>query len=234
MEFDGNVIGALLTLTSLEVVLGIDNVVFISILSGNLPGKQQDKARILGLVLAMVARIGLLLSISFIMKLTKPLFTVLNTEISGKDIILVVGGLFLLGKSSVEIYKKMEVENESPVDIKKAVSFGSVISQIVLLDVIFSLDSVITAVGMTDMLWVMVTAIVVAVIFMIIFAKAVSNFIEKHPSFKVLALSFLLLIGFTLILEGLDQHIDKAYIYFAMGFSLFVQVLNMKIKKKHA
>ena len=223
---------ALGTLTVLEIVLGIDNVVFISILTGKLPAAQQPKARRLGLLLAMGMRIGLLFSLTWMMRLTEPLFTVpvLEHEISGRDLILIIGGLFLLAKATHEIHQKMEGE-EGEKSARVAPSFGSVIFQILLLDIVFSLDSVITAIGMADQIAVMVIAVIIAVGFMLIFAGPVSRFVEKHPTVKILALSFLLLIGFSLIVEGLHQHIPKGYIYFAMAFSVFVEVLNLNIKK---
>ena len=222
---------ALLTLTILEIVLGIDNIIFISILTDKLPPEERKKGRMLGLGLAMLMRILLLFSISLIIKLTAPLFTFLNFDISGRDLILIIGGLFLLAKSTHEIHSKLEGEE----DVKSGkgnATFLSVIIQILLLDIIFSLDSVITAVGMADHLGVMVTAVVIAVIFMMIFVGPVSNFVENHPTIKILALSFLLLIGFSLVVEGLHQHIPKGYIYFAMAFSVFVELLNLKVRKK--
>jgi predicted tellurium resistance membrane protein TerC len=220
---------ALLTLTVLELVLGIDNVVFISILAGKLPRERQPRARTVGLALAMLMRIALLFSISWIIRLTAPLFTVMGEEISGRDLILFAGGLFLLGKSTYEIHARLEGE-EGHGSARALSSFTSVIIQILLLDVVFSLDSVLTAIGMADHLAVMVTAVVVAVIFMMIFAGPISSFVERHPTVKMLALSFLLLIGVTLIAEGLDRHIPKGYIYFAMAFSVLVEMLNMKIR----
>jgi predicted tellurium resistance membrane protein TerC len=221
---------ALLTLTALELVLGIDNVVFISILAGKLPREQQPRARTVGLALAMLMRIALLFSIAWIIRLTAPLFTVVGEEISGRDLILFVGGLFLLGKSTYEIHDRLEGE-EGHGSARARSSFISVIVQITLLDVVFSLDSVLTAIGMADHLAVMVVAVVVAVIFMMIFAGPISGFVERHPTVKMLALSFLLLIGVTLIAEGLDRHIPKGYIYFAMAFSVFVEMLNMRIRR---
>ncbi|MEE9450310.1 MAG: TerC family protein [Ignavibacteriaceae bacterium] len=222
---------ALLTLTVLEIVLGIDNIIFISILTDKLNPEERKKGRLLGLGLAMIMRILLLFSISLIIKLTAPLFTLFNFDISGRDLILIIGGLFLLAKSTHEIHSKLEGEEEVH-KVKGKVTFLSVIIQITLLDIIFSLDSVITAVGMADHLGVMVTAVVIAVIFMMIFVGPVSNFIEKHPTIKILALSFLLLIGFSLVAEGLHQHIPKGYIYFAMAFSVFIELLNLKVRKK--
>lgn len=223
---------ALLTLVALEIVLGIDNIIFISILSGKLPPEKQKKARLVGLAAAMVMRILLLFSLSLIMKLTAPLFTLFGNEISGRDIILIVGGLFLLAKSTFEIHEKLEGEDEEQNAAKKVKSFTGIIIQIMILDIVFSLDSVITAIGMTDMLWVMITAVVLSVIFMMFTSGAVSDFVHKHPTVKILALSFLLLIGVTLIADGLGQHISKGYIYFAMAFSVFVEMINIKIRSK--
>jgi predicted tellurium resistance membrane protein TerC len=222
---------ALLTLTVLEIVLGIDNIIFISILSGKLPKEQQSKARLTGLALAMITRILLLFSIVWIMKLTLPLFTVLGQEISGRDLILIGGGLFLIAKSTFEIHDKLEGE-EGHRSAKIAKSFASVITQIILLDIVFSLDSVITAVGMANNLMIMILAVVIAVGVMMVSAKGISDFVEKHPTVKMLALAFLLLIGVSLIAEGLEQHIPKGYIYFAMAFSVFVEMLNLKMKSK--
>jgi predicted tellurium resistance membrane protein TerC len=220
----------LLTLTALEIVLGIDNIVFISILSGKLAEHQQKKARRLGLLLAMVTRILLLFSISMIMRLTSPWFSILGNEISGRDLILIVGGLFLLAKSTHEIHSKLEGE-EHESKAKAASSFTSVIIQIMLLDIVFSLDSVITAVGMIQQISIMVIAIVIAVIIMMVFAESISDFVHRHPTVKMLALAFLLMIGLLLIADGFGQHIPKGYAYFAMGFSVFVEVLNLRAKK---
>jgi predicted tellurium resistance membrane protein TerC len=214
------------TLLALEIVLGIDNVVFISILAAKLPANQQAKARYLGLALAMVTRIILLFSISWMVRLTAPLFTVFAHEISGRDLILIVGGLFLIAKSTHEIHQKLEGA-EGHASARVAPTFASVITQILLLDVVFSLDSVITAVGMVDQIGSMVSAVVIAVIVMIVFAGAIGRFVERHPTVKMLALSFLLLIGMTLMAEGFDQHITKGYIYSAMAFSVFVEILNL-------
>ncbi len=222
---------ALLTLTVLEVVLGIDNVIFISILAGKLPQEQQAKARTVGLGLAMFMRIALLASIAWIARLTAPLFTVLSQEISGRDLIMLGGGLFLLAKATHEIHDRLEGE-EGHASTKVAASFTSVIVQILLLDIVFSLDSVITAVGMADEIAVMVAAVVIAVAVMMFAAGPISNFVSRHPTVKMLALSFLLLIGMSLIAEGLGQHIARGYIYFAMGFSVFVEMLNLRMKKK--
>ena len=221
---------AFVTLVALELVLGIDNVIFISILAGKLPVTQQSRARTVGLGLAMITRILLLFSLAWIIRLTAPLFTVLGNEISGRDLILIGGGLFLLGKSTHEIHQKMEGE-EGHASAKIKPSFINVIVQILLLDVVFSLDSVITAVGMVSQLEIMVGAVVISVIFMMISSGPISAFVESHPTVKVLALSFLLLIGFTLILEGFDRHIPKGYIYFAMAFSVFVEMLNLKLRR---
>lgn len=222
---------ALLTLTVLEIVLGIDNIIFISILSGKLPKEQQNKGRLTGLALAMVTRILLLFSISLIVKLTEPFFTVFEIGISGRDLILILGGLFLLAKSTMEIHSKLEGEEEHH-EVKAKISFIGVIIQIMLLDIVFSLDSVITAIGMANDLAVMIIAVIIAVIFMMFFSGSISDFVENHPTIKILALSFLLLIGFSLIVEGLHQHIPKGYIYFAMAFSVFVEMLNLKMRKK--
>ncbi len=222
---------ALATLTALEVVLGIDNVVFISILAGKLPLEQQARARRVGLGLAMFIRIALLLSLAWIIRLTAPLFNVIGHEISGRDLILLLGGLFLLTKSTHEIHQKLEGE-EGHTSTRTAASFGSVIVQILLLDIVFSLDSVITAVGMVDQIAVMVAAVVIAVGFMLVFSGPISSFVERHPTVKMLALSFLLLIGFALIAEGFDQHIPKGYIYFAMAFSLGVEMLNLRHRRR--
>jgi predicted tellurium resistance membrane protein TerC len=224
---------ALFTLTVLEIVLGIDNVIFISILAGKLPQEQQAKARRVGLGLAMFLRIGLLASLAWLVKLTSPLFTVLGQEISGRDLILLVGGLFLIFKSTREIHDRLEGE-EGHASARVVASFSAVIIQILLLDIVFSLDSVITAVGMANHLPVMITAVVVAVGVMMVAAGPIGDFVAVHPTVKMLALSFLLLIGMSLIAEGLDQHIPKGYIYFAMGFSVFVEMLNLKLRKSSA
>ncbi|MEO7437604.1 MAG: TerC family protein [Candidatus Binatia bacterium] len=223
---------AFLTLLSLEIVLGVDNIIFISILAGKLPVAQQRQARLIGLALAMITRIMLLLSLSWIVRLTAPLFTLLQHEISGRDLILLVGGLFLLAKSTHEIHQKLEGES-GHASAGTHPSFASVLVQIMLLDVVFSLDSVITAVGMVDEIAIMIAAVVCAVGFMMVFASSISSFVERHPTIKMLALSFLLLIGVTLIAEGFDQHISKGYIYFAMAFSVFVEMLNLKMRGSH-
>jgi predicted tellurium resistance membrane protein TerC len=222
---------ALLTLTVLEIVLGIDNVIFISILVGKLPKPRQPRAQRIGLALAMVMRIGLLLSLAWLVKLTAPLFTVLREEISGRDLILLIGGVFLIFKSTREIHERLEGE-EGHASARVAASFASVIVQIMLLDIIFSLDSVITAVGMANHLPVMIIAVVAAVGVMMFAARPIGDFVAEHPTIKMLALSFLLLIGMSLIAEALDRHIPKGYIYFAMGFSVFVEMLNLRLRKK--
>ncbi len=221
---------ALATLTVLEIVLGIDNIVFISILAGKLRHDQRDRARRIGLSLAMFIRIALLLSITWVMGLTEPLFT-LGKEISGRDLILLIGGLFLIAKATHEIHDKLEGA-EGEASSKVVASFGAVIVQILLLDIVFSLDSVITAVGMVDHVSIMILAVIVAVGVMLVSAGPISEFVERHPTVKMLALSFLLLIGVSLIGEGLDQHIPKGYIYFAMGFSVFVEMINLRVRKK--
>jgi predicted tellurium resistance membrane protein TerC len=222
---------ALATLTVLEIVLGIDNIVFISILAGKLRPEERDRARTIGLLLAMLMRLGLLASIAWVMGLTAPLVTVLEEEISGRDVILLVGGLFLLGKSTYEIHERLEGEEDRKGG-KAAASFAGVLIQIVLLDIVFSLDSVITAVGMAEQVSVMALAVIAAVVVMLVSARAIASFVEQHPTVKMLALSFLLLIGMSLIGEGLDHHIPKGYIYFAMGFSVFVEMINLRIRAK--
>ena len=228
---DPNAWIALLTLTVLEIVLGIDNIIFISILTGRLPADRQPKARRLGLMLAMVMRIVLLLSIAWVTRLTNPLFEVLGHPVSGRDLILLGGGLFLLFKATHEIHDKLEGE-EGKGDARAAASFGGVIAQVLVLDLVFSLDSVITAVGMAEQLWVMVTAVVLAVAVMLFSSGPISEFVHRHPTVKMLALSFLILIGMSLVAEGLGHHIPKGYIYFAMGFSIFVEALNLRLRKK--
>ena len=222
---------AFLTLLVLEVVLGIDNIIFISILAGKLPPEQQARARYIGLGLALVLRVILLFSLSWVIGLTAPLFVVFNQAISGRDLILLLGGLFLLGKATFEIHENMEGE-EGHASARVKANFTSVIIQIILLDAVFSLDSVITAVGMVDQIGIMIAAVVVAITFMMIFAAPVGNFVHRHPTIKMLALSFLLLIGLTLVVESFDIHIPKGYIYFAMGFSVFVEFLNLRLRKK--
>jgi predicted tellurium resistance membrane protein TerC len=222
---------AFITLVALELVLGVDNVIFISILAGKLPKNQQSRARSTGIALAVITRILLLLSLSWIISLEEPLFTLplLDVGISGRDLILLAGGLFLLWKSVHEIHDKLEGE-EGHASAKVGATFASVIIQIMLLDIVFSLDSVITAVGMVDEIQIMVIAVIVAAGVMIFSAGPISRFVERHPTIKMLALSFLLLIGFTLIVEGLHQHIPKGYIYFAMGFSIFAEMLNLRLR----
>ena len=229
--FEPQIWVALITLTILEIVLGIDNIVFISILAGKLPQNQQKRARYIGLALAMLTRIVLLFSLTLIMKLTAPLFSIFHQEISGRDLILIIGGLFLLGKSTYEIHEKLE-GTETQAHGGSGASFTGVVIQIGILDIIFSLDSVITAIGMANQLAIMIAAVILAVIFMLISVNAVSDFVDKHPTVKMLALSFLLLIGTTLIADGLDMHVPKGYIYFAMGFSVFVEMLNLRLKQK--
>ncbi len=222
---------AFATLTVLELVLGIDNVIFISILSGKLPQEQQPRARLIGLSLALIMRVLLLLSLSWVMTLVDPLFTVFEQSVSGRDLILLIGGLFLIAKSTHEIHGSLEgAEGESS---KKVYSgFASVIVQITLLDIVFSLDSVITAVGMVNNIWIMIAAVVISIIAMMLFAGSIGAFVQRHPTIKMLALAFLLLIGVTLIAEGLHQHIPKGYIYFAMAFSVLVEFLNMRLRRK--
>jgi predicted tellurium resistance membrane protein TerC len=220
---------ALVTLTFLEIILGVDNVIFISILAGKLPLAEQAKARRLGLAAAMVMRILLLLSIAAIVRLTAPLLTVFGKAISGRDLILIVGGLFLLGKATLEIHERLEGEAEHGSG-RAAPSLASVIAQIMALDIVFSIDSVITAVGMADEVSIMIAAVVLSVIIMMVSAAPVSGFVGRHPTVKVLALSFLLLIGISLVGEGLGLHIPKGYIYFAMGFSVFVEMINLRVR----
>jgi predicted tellurium resistance membrane protein TerC len=222
---------ALATLTVLEIVLGIDNIVFISILAGKLRPEDRERARKVGLSLAMIIRILLLLSITWVMRLTTPLFTVLSQEISGRDLILIIGGLFLIAKSTHEIHDKLEGQ-EGHGSARVVASFTAVIIQILLLDIVFSLDSVITAVGMADDVMVMILAVVIAVGVMLLSASAISGFVERHPTVKMLALSFLLLIGMSLMAEGFEQHIPKGYIYFAMAFSVFVELINLRVRAK--
>ena len=221
---------ALATLTFLEIVLGVDNIIFISILSGKLPPAQQPRARRIGLLGAMLTRVLLLFSLAWIIRLTEPWFTVLGRGISGRDLILILGGLFLMAKSTHEIHDKLEGE-EGHASGRVAASFASVIIQIMLLDIVFSLDSVITAVGMVDELWVMVTAVIIAVGIMMWAAEPISAFVHRHPTVKMLALSFLLLIGLSLLAEGFGHHIPKGYIYFAMGFSVFVEAINLRVRR---
>jgi predicted tellurium resistance membrane protein TerC len=222
---------SLATLCALEIVLGIDNIVFISILAGKLPAAQQDRARTAGLGLALGTRLLLLLSISWIMKITAPLFTVFQVEFSGRALILLAGGLFLVAKSTGEIYESLELEPHAQ-EGREVKSFAMLLAQIALLDVVFSFDSVITAVGMVDQISIMAVAMVVAVGVMMAFAGPIGRFVLRHPSMKVLALSFLILVGFTLILESVGQHVNKGYIYFAMAFSLGIEFVNMRMRKR--
>jgi predicted tellurium resistance membrane protein TerC len=224
---------ALVTLTLLEIVLGIDNIIFISILTGKLPENQREKGRIVGLSAAMIMRIILLFFASWIVSLTDPLFEILDREFSGKDLILIAGGLFLLAKATMELHDKLEGEEHAH-EVKGAVSFGSVIFQILLLDVVFSIDSVITAVGMTEHLPVMIAAVVISIGVMIASANSIAGFVEKHPTIKILALSFLILIGTTLVAEGFHVHVPKGYVYFAMAFSVMVELINMRVRSKGA
>ncbi len=230
---DYQIIVSLLTLIALEVILGIDNVIFISILANKLPENQQKKARFYGLILAMVLRLGLLAMIAWIMKLDNDLFTVFNQGISAKDLILIVGGLFLLYKSSAEIYHKMEGEQGNQTKNIKAATFAQVILQILIMDLVFSVDSIITAIGMVKEVWIMYVAIVVTVLIMLVAAEPISSFVNKHPSFKILALSFLLVIGFALVSEGFGLEIPKGYIYFSMAFSLMVSFFQMRVHKNN-
>ena len=222
---------ALVTLTFLEIVLGVDNVIFISILSAKLRKSEQKRARRVGLIMAMLMRLALLASIAWMARLTATLFTVLGEEISGRDLILIGGGLFLIAKATYEIHDKLEGQSEHGKP-KEAASFRSVIIQVMLLDIVFSLDSVITAIGMSDHLGVMIAAVVLAVLVMLVAAEPISAFVETHPTIKILALSFLLLIGLSLVADGFGQHISKGYIYFAMGFSVFVEMINIRIRGK--
>lgn len=221
---------ALVTLSALEIVLGIDNIIFISIQASKLPAHQQEKARLTGLGLAMFIRVALLFSLTWLMGLTDPLFKVLGNEISGRDLILISGGLFLIWKSTMEIHEKLEGE-EVIASAKVGATFGAVLVQILLLDIVFSLDSIITAIGMASQLFIMIAAVVIAVAFMMLFSGKISAFVEKHPTIKMLALSFLLMIGIALIGDGLDMHIPKGYIYFAMAFSVIVEMLNLRMRK---
>lgn len=224
---------ALITLTAMEIVLGIDNIIFISILAGKLPGGQQNRARVVGLGVAMLTRILFLLSITWIMRLTRPLFHVAGRAFSGRELILIAGGLFLLAKSTHEIHDKLEGGGADP-RTKRVTSFGGVILTIALLDIVFSIDSVITAVGMTEWVGVMIAAIVIAVGVMMALSGPISSFVHRHPTIKMLALSFLLLIGVTLVADGLGRHIPKGYVYFAMAFSVLVEMLNLRVRKRAA
>ncbi|MBC7509356.1 MAG: TerC family protein [Ferruginibacter sp.] len=230
---DYQIIISLLTLIALEVILGIDNVIFISILASKLPAHQQKKARFYGLILAMVLRLGLLAMIAWVMKLDNDLFTIFNEGISAKDLILILGGLFLLYKSSAEIYHKMEGEQGNQTKKIKASTFAQVIVQILIMDMVFSIDSIITAIGMVKEVWIMYVAIVVTVLIMLVAAEPISNFVNKHPAFKMLALSFLLLIGFALVSEGFGIEIPKGYIYFSMVFSMLVSIFQMRMHRNN-
>ena len=223
---------ALATLTALEIVLGIDNIIFISILVARLPDEQRDRARRLGIMLAMLTRLALFFSISWVMGLTDPWFTVFGQEISGRDIILILGGLFLLAKSTHEIHNSIEGVEEEQATSAKANGFMMVLIQIAILDIVFSLDSVITAVGLVDHVSIMAIAIIIAVGIMLLASKSIGEFVDEHPTIKILALSFLIVVGLTLLLEGLDVHVPKGYIYFAMLFSLSVEALNIRMRKR--
>jgi predicted tellurium resistance membrane protein TerC len=223
---------ALATLTALELVLGIDNIIFISILAGKLPPEQRDKARRVGITLAAVTRLGLLMAIAWIVSLTAPLFSLFGQEFSWRDLILIGGGLFLIGKATHEIHQKIEGAGEPFTAGTAATTFGAVIAQIMVLDIVFSLDSIITAVGMVDERWIMATAILLSIGFMLLFAKPIGDFVERHPTVKVLALSFLIMIGLVLIADGFGRHIPKGYIYAAMAFSVFVEMINLWIRKR--
>jgi predicted tellurium resistance membrane protein TerC len=222
---------AFVTLVALELVLGIDNIVFISILAGKLPGNEPKTARLVGLSLAMFMRIALLFSLSWIIGLTAPLIEIFGVALSGRDLILVAGGLFLLAKSTHEIHQKLEGD-EGEASARVRASFAGVIIQIILLDIVFSLDSVLTAIGMVSQIEIMIAAVVISVIFMMLFSGVISDFVQRHPTVKMLALSFLLLIGVTLIVDGFHQHIPRGYIYFSMGFSVFVEMLNLRLRRR--
>ena len=229
---DSNPLIALLTLTAMEIVLGVDNVVFIAILVGRLPAARRERIRRIGITLALVIRIGLLFTLSWLMGLTKPLFAVLGNEISGRDLILIVGGLFLVGKASHEMHAKLEGPDEGAAGTVGTAAVGPVLAQILALDVVFSLDSVITAVGMANRISIMVAAMVIAMLVMLVSMGTVAGFVERHPSVKILALAFLLLIGVMLVADGMGQHVSKGYIYVAMAFSLFVELLNLRYRKR--
>ncbi|MBI4511518.1 MAG: TerC family protein [Deltaproteobacteria bacterium] len=230
--FEPQSLVSLVTLTAMEVVLGVDNVVFISILTAKLSEKDQPRARSLGLSLALILRIALLFSITWVMRLKTDLFSVLGHGFSGRDLILLGGGLFLIGKSTHEIFDKLEVQHHEEAALVKRPSFGAILAQVLVLDIVFSLDSVITAVGMARHISIMVIATIVAAVVMIVFAGAIGNFVNRHPSMKILALSFLLLIGVMLVAEGMGQHVNKGYIYFAMAFSLGVELINMQVRRR--
>lgn len=224
---------ALATLTLLEIVLGVDNIIFISILSNKLPENEAEKARKIGLLLALGFRVALLLGISYIIKFDNPLFSLFNEEISGRDLILMLGGLFLLAKSTIEIHHKMEGPSADDLDKpKKKLSMSSVILQVIAMDIIFSFDSILTAVGLAKSVLIMIIAVIISLGVMIAFAGKIAGFIKKHPTLEILALSFLILIGFMLVVEGLDIHVPKGYIYFALFFSLMIELLNMRVRKK--
>ncbi len=230
---DGNPIVALLTLSAMEIVLGVDNIVFIAILVGRLPPERRDRIRTIGIAAALIVRVGLLFTLSWLMRLTEPLFAVWEKAFSGRDLILLGGGLFLVAKAAHEMHAKLEGPDGENKGAPKVVSPTVILAQILLLDIVFSLDSVITAVGMANQLWVMVTAMIIAVGVMLLFSGKISAFVDRHPTVKILALSFLLLIGVMLVAEGFGQHINKGYIYFAMGFALVVELLNMRLRKVH-
>lgn len=224
---------SLLTLTLLEIVLGIDNIVFISILSAKLKGKEEEKARKIGLLLALGARIALLFAISWLVTLTEPFFTIFGMGFSGRDLILAGGGLFLMAKSVTEIHAKLEGEEGGDKKVKGGLTLGNVLFQIVLLDLVFSLDSILTAVGLVEDIIIMIVAVILAIGVMLIFAKAISQFVNEHPTIKMLALSFLLMIGLLLVVEAFEVHVPKGYVYFAMAFSLLVELLNLRLWKRH-
>ena len=228
---------ALFTLSAMEIVLGIDNIIFISILVSRLPDANREKIRKIGIAIALVSRLALLFALSWLMRLTEPLFTVAGQGFSGRDLILLVGGLFLIGKSTHEMHAKLEGGAEHPDEKERAAvarNAAFVLAQIAVVDIVFSLDSVITAIGMADRIWIMVVAMLVSVAVMLAFAKAIGDFVDRHPTIKILALSFLILIGVMLVVEGLGQHVSKGYIYFAMAFSLGVELLNLRLRKKSA
>jgi len=230
---DPQVVIALLTLTALEIVLGVDNIVFIAILSGRLPPDRRQRARVIGLGLALFMRVGLLSALSWVIGLTAPLFSLLGQDLSGRDLILIGGGLFLIAKATFEIHEMLEGEAPHvPGAAAASVSFGAVVVQIVLLDAVFSLDSVITAVGMVDELWMMVAAVMIAIAIMMVSAGPIGDFVHRHPTVKMLALAFLVLIGMALLAEGWELHIPKGYVYFAMGFSILVELLNQRIRAR--
>lgn len=233
MEFTTEILISLLTLTFLEIVLGIDNIVFISIIGSRLPVDQQKKVRVLGLSFALVARILLLLAINWIIGLKQPILTINNFDLSFRDLILIVGGMFLIAKSTSEMHKKFEGSETEKKEKLKKYTLRSAIIQIILLDVVFSLDSIITAVGLVDEVYIIVIAIVISMAVMLLFAKRISDFINNHPAMKLLAVAFLLMIGTVLVIEGFHVHVPKGYIYFSMAFALGIEVLNMKLRKKH-